>query len=162
MWNKYLKITSDIFGKQKDKQESSFHLCKYLKYISLNNFKKFDCYRVVNNADWYEKINAIQYMRIARHFRMGSLMARTSIRERLNSPRGISCAEFMYQIFQSYDWLYLLDKYDCKFQVGFAVLGNSHAFKKIDTTILWKTSQIYLSRFIDSLFSPSIIVLLVQ
>ncbi|XP_044736488.1 tyrosine--tRNA ligase, mitochondrial [Chrysoperla carnea] len=80
---------------------------------------------IINNADWYKNIDAIQFMRIARHFRMGSLMNRTSIRERLSSPQGMSCAEFMYQIFQSYDWLYLLDKYNCRFQIGGSdQLGN--------------------------------------
>lgn len=88
--------------------------------MSNYNLKTKIC-RIINNADWYKNIDAIQFMRIARHFRMGSLMNRTSIRERLSSSQGMSCAEFMYQIFQAYDWLYLLDKYNCRFQVSFTI-----------------------------------------
>ncbi|KAG0417673.1 hypothetical protein HPB47_005436, partial [Ixodes persulcatus] len=39
------------------------------------------------------------------------------VQQRIRSGEGISFTEFSYQMFQSYDWLYLHDKYKCRFQV---------------------------------------------
>lgn len=55
--------------------------------------------------------------KIGRHLRMGTLLGRTSVQTRLNSPAGMSFTEFSYQLFQAYDWLHLFQKFDCKFQV---------------------------------------------
>jgi len=40
-----------------------------------------------------------------------------SVESRLNSPEGMCLTEFMYQVFQAYDWLYLRQNYDCILQV---------------------------------------------
>ena len=40
------------------------------------------------------------------------------IETRLESPEGINFKEFSYQVFQAYDWLHLLEKYDCTLQIG--------------------------------------------
>lgn len=42
----------------------------------------------------------------------------TAVKNRLEDSKGISFTEFSYQIFQSYDWLQLFKKYECKFQLG--------------------------------------------
>ena len=42
----------------------------------------------------------------------------SSVQTRLSSPEGMSLTEFTYQIFQSYDWLYLFKKYNCSIQVS--------------------------------------------
>lgn len=55
---------------------------------------------------------------IGRHFRMGSMLSRTSVQSRLSSESGMSFTEFTYQIFQAYDWLHLLQKFNCRFQLG--------------------------------------------
>lgn len=55
--------------------------------------------------------------RVGRHLRMGTLLSRTSVQTRLQSPTGMSFTEFSYQLFQAYDWLHLFREYDCSFQV---------------------------------------------
>lgn len=76
-------------------------------------------YRFVNNADWYKDLNLIEFIaNMGRHFRMGSMLSRTSVQTRLNSEAGMSFTEFTYQIFQAYDWLHLLQKHNCRFQLG--------------------------------------------
>jgi len=40
----------------------------------------------------------------------------SSVESRLKSPEGMCLTEFMYQVFQAYDWLYLLRNYDCTLQ----------------------------------------------
>nr|CAD7430564.1 unnamed protein product [Timema monikensis] len=64
-------------------------------------------------------LNAVDLVgQIGRHFRMGTMLSRHSVQSRLASEGGMSFTEFCYQIFQAYDWLQLLQKYDCRFQVG--------------------------------------------
>lgn len=55
---------------------------------------------------------------MGRHFRLGSMLSRSSVQTRLESEAGMSFTEFTYQIFQAYDWLHLLQRYDCRFQMG--------------------------------------------
>lgn len=63
-------------------------------------------------------MNPIELLaRIGRHLRMGTLLSRTSVKTRIESPAGMSFTEFSYQLFQAYDWLHLFKEYDCTFQV---------------------------------------------
>ncbi|KAH0540644.1 tyrosine--tRNA ligase, mitochondrial [Cotesia glomerata] len=74
---------------------------------------------LLNNLDWYKNVNLIDFIRgIGKYFRMGTMMGRTSVQERLNSETGMSFTEFSYALFQAYDWLVLFNKYKCYFQVG--------------------------------------------
>lgn len=81
---------------------------------------------VVNNIEWYKNVNVIDFIRsVGRHFRMGTMLIKTSVESRLKSDTGMSFTEFTYQIFQAYDWLCLLNKHNCRFQVGGSdQLGN--------------------------------------
>ncbi|CAG5132949.1 unnamed protein product, partial [Candidula unifasciata] len=81
--------------------------------------RKLPEFRILNNSEWYKNKNIISFLAtIGRHFRVGDMMARHSVKSRLNSKEGISCTEFLYQIFQAYDWLHLFEKYNCTLQVG--------------------------------------------
>lgn len=74
---------------------------------------------IVNNADWYGNLSLIDFVaNMGRHFRMGSMLSRSSVQSRLESEDGMSFTEFTYQIFQAYDWLHLLRKHNCCFQMG--------------------------------------------
>nr|XP_023013696.1 tyrosine--tRNA ligase, mitochondrial [Leptinotarsa decemlineata] len=75
--------------------------------------------RIVNNESWYSQMNAIELIAGAgRYMRMGTLMSRTSVQNRLQSQAGMSFTEFSYQLFQAYDWLHLFKTYGCSFQIG--------------------------------------------
>nr|XP_016929801.1 tyrosine--tRNA ligase, mitochondrial [Drosophila suzukii] len=74
---------------------------------------------IVNNADWYADLHLIDFVaNMGRHFRMGSMLSRSSVQSRLESEDGMSFTEFTYQIFQAYDWLHLLRRHNCCFQMG--------------------------------------------
>lgn len=74
---------------------------------------------VVNNLDWYTNVNVIEFVRnIGKYLRMGTMLGRSSVQSRLNSEIGMSFTEFTYQVFQAYDWLQLMTKYKCRFQIG--------------------------------------------
>ncbi|BFZ17181.1 hypothetical protein BsWGS_20220 [Bradybaena similaris] len=76
-------------------------------------------FRILNNNSWYKNRDVISFLAsIGRHFRVGDMMARHSVKSRLNSKEGLSCTEFLYQIFQAYDWLHLFEQYNCTLQVG--------------------------------------------
>ncbi|XP_067632124.1 tyrosine--tRNA ligase, mitochondrial [Eurosta solidaginis] len=83
------------------------------------NKRKLPDLRVVNNAEWYANMTLIDFIaNMGRHFRMGSMLSRSSVQTRLEAEGGMSFTEFTYQIFQAYDWLHLCRTYDCRFQMG--------------------------------------------
>lgn len=89
------------------------------QFLWKNKNKKLPDIRILNNADWYERMNVVDFLSdFGRHFRMGDMLAKHSVKTRLNSPEGMNFTEFAYQLFQSYDWLYLHDKYQCTIQIG--------------------------------------------
>ncbi|VDK50735.1 unnamed protein product [Gongylonema pulchrum] len=72
---------------------------------------------VVDNADWHLKMSSLQFLDICRNFRVGEMLRMGTVKARMRSGVGLSCAEFLYQIFQSYDWYRLSRDYNCYFQV---------------------------------------------
>jgi len=74
---------------------------------------------MVNNLDWLGELNLIEFLRdIGKHFRLSEMLARESVKLRLESEEGISFTEFCYQLLQAYDFLHLFDQYQCRLQVG--------------------------------------------
>lgn len=85
--------------------------------------------KILNNYDWYRDINVVDFFaNEGRTFRMGPMLDKRFVKDRLNSEEGLLLPEFLYQIFQAYDWLHLLRKYNCRFQFGGSdQLGNMNA-----------------------------------
>ncbi len=74
---------------------------------------------IVNNYDWFSKMNVIEFLRdIGKQFRLGSMLAKESVKNRVNSEEGMSFTEFSYQILQGYDFNYLAVKYGVMLQIG--------------------------------------------
>ncbi|CAN2389361.1 mitochondrial [Pristimantis euphronides] len=74
---------------------------------------------VLDNAAWYRSRPVVEFLSsVGRHFRMGPLLSRHSVQSRLQGPEGMSLAEFTYQVFQAYDFYYLLQKHGCRVQLG--------------------------------------------
>ena len=75
--------------------------------------------RLVNNAEWLTKLGAIEFMRdVGKHFTVNAMMAKESVKRRVESEEGISYTEFSYPLLQSYDFLVLFDRYHCTLQIG--------------------------------------------
>ncbi len=75
--------------------------------------------RVLNNADWLTRLNMIEFMRdIGKNFTVNYMLAKDSVRTRLEREEGLSFTEFTYMLLQSYDFLYLYDHYGCRLQTG--------------------------------------------
>ena len=75
---------------------------------------------LVNNADWLRPLTLTDFLRdIAKHFSVNQMVARDSVRNRLeNREQGISFTEFAYILLQSYDFLHLFQQYGCRLQIG--------------------------------------------
>lgn len=74
---------------------------------------------VVDNGDWLCKIGLIDFLRdIGKHFTVNYLMAKESVKARMEGEQGLSFTEFSYSLLQSYDFLELLDREGCTLQMG--------------------------------------------
>ncbi len=74
---------------------------------------------LVNNADWLCPMPLIDFLRdIGKFFGVGTLLAKESVRLRMESETGISFTEFAYSLLQAYDFLVLYDRYGCTLQMG--------------------------------------------
>lgn len=75
--------------------------------------------RLVNNYDWHKQFTFVSFLRdVGRHFRMGTMLGKESVRQRIASDSGMSFTEFCYQTLQGYDFLHLYDTYGCSLQIG--------------------------------------------
>ncbi len=63
---------------------------------------------VVNNNDWLGSFPLVSFLRdVGKQFRVGVMLSKEMVRNRLNSEEGISYTEFSYQILQGYDFVHL-------------------------------------------------------
>jgi tyrosyl-tRNA synthetase len=75
--------------------------------------------RLVNNAEWLTKLGAIDFMRdVGKHFTINAMVAKESVRRRMDSEEGITYTEFSYSLLQAYDYLMLFDRFGCTLQMG--------------------------------------------
>jgi tyrosyl-tRNA synthetase len=75
--------------------------------------------RLVNNAEWLTKMSAVELLRdVGKYFTVNYMLAKESVRRRLESEEGISYTEFSYLLLQSYDFVMLYDRYRCTLQMG--------------------------------------------
>ncbi len=87
-------------------------LARFLDFGAQNNAAL-----LINNADWLERINSIDFMRdVGKHFSVNYMLAKESVQSRLSD--GISYTEFSYMLLQAYDYMTLFDRYGCVLQMG--------------------------------------------
>ncbi|MCR4718338.1 MAG: tyrosine--tRNA ligase [Firmicutes bacterium] len=72
---------------------------------------------MVNNADWLLNLNYVDFIRdIGSQFSVNAMLTAECFKQRLE--KGLSFLEFNYMPMQSYDFLMLSRKYDCKIELG--------------------------------------------
>jgi len=75
--------------------------------------------RLVNNAEWLTRMSAIELMRdVGKYFTVNYMLAKESVKRRIESEEGISYTEFSYLLLQSYDFVMLYDRFNCTLQMG--------------------------------------------
>lgn len=91
---------------------------------------------MVNNADWLLDLNYLDFMRnIGVHFSVNRMLTLDSYKNRLE--QGLTFFEFGYMILQSYDFLELYRRYNCKIQLGGSdqwsnILGGYELIRKLE------------------------------
>jgi tyrosyl-tRNA synthetase len=74
---------------------------------------------LVDNRDWTAPITVLEFLRdVGRHVTVNQMLARESIKLRVNSEHGISFTEFSYMLLQANDYLWLHDNLGCTIQIG--------------------------------------------
>lgn len=74
---------------------------------------------MVNNFDWFKNISFLDFIRDAgKHITVNYMMAKDSVKKRLEGDNGMSFTEFTYQLVQGYDFYWLYKNKNCKLQMG--------------------------------------------
>lgn len=74
---------------------------------------------ILNNYDWYKGVSFLSFLRdVGKYFRVGVMLAKDSVKSRLNNEEGMSFTEFSYQVLQGYDFLHLFDHQGVTVQMG--------------------------------------------
>jgi tyrosyl-tRNA synthetase len=75
--------------------------------------------RMVNNADWLDHLNYIDFLRdYGVHFTINRMLSFDSVKLRLDREQPLTFLEFNYMILQAYDFLELSRRHDCVLQMG--------------------------------------------
>ena len=86
---------------------------QFSRFMSFENDRAL----LLNNADWLQELNYIEFLRdIGRHFSVNRMLATESIKLRLE--QGLTFIEFNYMVLQSYDFYVLNRDHDCDLQMG--------------------------------------------
>lgn len=74
---------------------------------------------MANNFDWFKSISFVDFLRDAgKHITINYMMAKDSVKKRIDSEVGLSYTEFAYQMMQGYDFYWLYQHKNCKLQMG--------------------------------------------
>lgn len=90
----------------------------------LTHFLDFDNNRknaaeIVNNYDWFKSFSFLDFIReVGKHITVNYMMAKDSVKKRLEGETGMSFTEFTYQLVQGYDFYWLYQNKQCKVQMG--------------------------------------------
>lgn len=83
------------------------------RFISFENDEAI----MVDNGDWLRNLNYIDFLReVGVHFSVNRMLTAECFKQRLE--KGLSFLEFNYMLMQSYDFLELYRRFNCKLQLG--------------------------------------------
>jgi tyrosyl-tRNA synthetase len=89
----------------------------------LTKFLDFDCgdssAEMVNNYDWMKGFSFLNFLReVGKHITVNYMIAKDSVKKRMDSGSGISFTEFTYQLVQGYDFCWLYEHKNVRLQMG--------------------------------------------
>ena len=74
---------------------------------------------MVNNYDWFKSFTFLDFIRdVGKHITVNYMMAKDSVKKRIEGDTGMSFTEFTYQLVQGYDFYWLFQHKNCKLQMG--------------------------------------------
>jgi len=73
---------------------------------------------ILNNIDWFSQIYFLDFIRdVGKNFNINNMLDKESVKKRLETT-GLSFTEFSYQLLQAFDFYILMNKYNCRLQIG--------------------------------------------
>jgi tyrosyl-tRNA synthetase len=88
------------------------------KYLDFDASKS-NAAEMVNNYDWFKDLSFLHFIRdVGKHITVNYMMAKDSVKKRLEGETGMSFTEFTYQLVQGYDFYWLYNNKNCKLQMG--------------------------------------------
>src|SRR5471030_941755 len=74
---------------------------------------------MVDNASWTVGLGYLDFLRdVGKHFSVNMMVAKDSVRSRMEGDHGISYTEFSYMLLQAYDFYHLRKTQECELQIG--------------------------------------------
>ena len=98
---------------------------------------------MVNNADWLDKLEYIDFLRsYGSHFTINRMLTFDSVKLRLEREQPLTFLEFNYMILQAYDFLELSRRNDCLMQMGGSdqwgnIVNGVELGRRVDSTQLF-------------------------
>jgi tyrosyl-tRNA synthetase len=75
--------------------------------------------RLVDNSTWTAPMPFLDFLRdVGKHFSVNVMIAKDSVRSRLEGEGGLSYTEFSYMLLQAHDFLHLRTALNCELQIG--------------------------------------------
>jgi len=123
-------MIGDPSGKSQERNlldESTLRYNQECLKVQIAKFLDFDSKaengaEMVNNYDWMKSFTFLDFIRdIGKHITVNYMMAKDSVKKRLDSDSGaagMSFTEFTYQLVQGTDFLHLYQEKNCKLQMG--------------------------------------------
>jgi tyrosyl-tRNA synthetase len=74
---------------------------------------------LVDNRTWTEPLSVLEFLRdVGKHVTVNAMLAKESVKARVESEHGISFTEFSYMLLQANDYRWLHEHHGCELQVG--------------------------------------------
>lgn len=87
----------------------------FSKFLDFDNGKAI----MADNAEWLLELNYVEFLRdVGKHLSVNQMLARDSVKMRLEREQHLSFLEFNYMCLQAYDFAELAKRYDCRLQMG--------------------------------------------
>ncbi|KAL5224890.1 hypothetical protein ABZP36_011529 [Zizania latifolia] len=84
-----------------------------------NPEEKMGSFLILDNYVWWKDITLLDFLKeVGRFARVGTMIAKESVKKRLMSEDGMSYTEFTYQLLQGYDFLYMFKNMGVNVQIG--------------------------------------------
>lgn len=78
-----------------------------------------DTWELVDNLTWTGQLSVLDFLRdVGKHVTVNQMVARESVRSRMESEHGISYTEFSYMLLQANDYVWLREHRGCELQIG--------------------------------------------
>lgn len=119
-------MVGDPSGKSQERNLLSEEILRHNQECIARQLEKFLDFKagptgalMVNNYDWFKGFSFLEFIRdVGKHITVNYMMAKDSVKKRLEGETGMSFTEFTYQLVQGYDFYYLWKHHNCKIQMG--------------------------------------------